>query len=462
MKSEPSALNERATRRVIAIVGRPNVGKSALFNRIVRRRVAIVHEQSGVTRDRLVMEVDWQDERFELIDTGGLALMDGAVAADRIEEGIRRQVEVAVQDAAVVILVGDLTAGCMPLDVEVARILRGSGRPVLVAANKADAPEQDSRAGEFEVLGFPVTPVSALHNRGIGDLLDQAVSRLPPAVEAEAVEPLKIAVVGRPNVGKSSYINRLLRDERVIVSEVPGTTRDSIEVPFVVGTGEGARHYRLIDTAGIRRLGKIDNVVERFSLFRTEESIDRADVVVMMMDASQGPTSQDKKIARKILDQSRGCLLLVNKWDLAMEAEITQRRYGAALHEALPFLNFVPTVFVSAQSGYNIRKSVEAIDYVAAQVATELSTGVLNRVLHDAFERVQPPLVNGHRLKFYYATQIGSKPVRIMLFVNNRRKLLATYETYLVSCLRKAFGLEGAPVRLRFRSAHDRDRERHD
>jgi GTP-binding protein len=438
----------------MAIVGRPNVGKSALFNRIIRRRMSIVHEQSGVTRDRIATEITWDDERFELIDTGGLALMDGRTTADVIDDCIRKQVAVAVEDAAVVLLVVDLTAGIVPLDEEVARILHQRGVPVYVAANKADAPEQDALAEPFEVLGFPVYPVSALHNRGVGDLVDAAADKLPPPTESTAATALRIAVVGRPNVGKSSYINRLLNDERVIVSSVPGTTRDSVEIPFVVGKGPQARHYLLIDTAGMRRLGKIDNAVERFSLFRTESSIERADVVVMMLDAEQGPTSMDKKIANKIIQNSRGCVLMVNKWDLAMEENITQRKYGAALQATLQFMNFVPTIFLSAKTGYNIRNTIETIDYVAAQVRTQLGTGVLNRVLHDAFAAVQPPLVNGHRLKFYYATQTGTQPIRISLFVNNHKKITDNYRTYLIRELRKSFGLEGAPIVLRLRSRH--------
>ena len=410
-----------APRRVVAIVGRPNVGKSALFNRLVGRRMAIVHEESGVTRDRVATEAAWGPERFELIDTGGLALMDGEAVANLIDRGIRDQVRVAIEDAAVVIMVTDVVAGLLPLDEEMGRLLHASGRPVLVAANKADHPGLDDRAVEFEGLGFPVFPVSVLHKRGIGDLMDAAVSGLPETAPAEGPQPLRVAIVGRPNVGKSSYINRLLRNDRVIVSDQPGTTRDTVEVPFAVGRGDQARHYVLIDTAGMRRMGKIDTAVERFSLFRAEHSIGRADVVVVVLDAAQGPTTQDKKIAGKVIEHRKGCLLLVNKWDLAMEQEITQRRYGAALREALPHLAFAPVVFISAKTGYNIRKSIEAMDYVAAQVSMQIGTGTLNRVLHDAFKKVAPPTVGGRRLKFYYATQTGAKPLRIALFVNNQR-----------------------------------------
>lgn len=400
------------------------------------------------------MDVAWNDQRLELIDTGGLAMMDGAAAPDVINQRIREQIDVAVQDAAVAILVVDITAGCLPLDVEVARMLRERGATVLVAANKADTQARDVQSGDFAALGMPVRPVSALHGRGIDDLMEDVLKNLPLPLPVEEAEALKVAIVGRPNVGKSSYVNRLLRDERVIVSDIPGTTRDSVEVPFIVGKGSSAKHYRLIDTAGIRRMGKIDNVVERFSLARTERSIRRADLVVMMMDASQGPTSQDKRIARQILDCSSGCIILVNKWDVAMKAEITQRRYGEALREVLPFLGFVPILFVSAATGYNIRRSVDAIDVVATSVATQLSTGVLNRVLHDAFARVQPPLARGRRLKLYYATQTGACPIYVSLFVNSPKLLIQSYESYLIRSLREAFGLEGAPIHLRFKSSH--------
>lgn len=458
MKNRDSGQNAVAARRVVAIVGRPNVGKSALFNRLVGRRMAIVHEESGVTRDRVATEAAWGHERFELIDTGGLALMDGEDARDLISSGIRDQVAVAIEDAAVVILVTDVTAGLMPLDEEMARRLHTSGREVLVAANKADHADLDDRATEFEGLGFPVFPISVLHKRGIGDLMDAAASRLPAAAEAATPEPLRVAVVGRPNVGKSSYINRLLRNDRILVSDQPGTTRDTVEVPFQVGRGEQARHYLLMDTAGMRRMGKVDTAVERFSLFRAEHTIGHADVVAVVLDAEQGPTAQDKKIARKVIEHRKGCLLLVNKWDLAMEEGITQRRYGAALREAMPHLTFAPVVFMSALSGYNIRKSIEAMDYVASQVSLQIGTGTLNRVLHDAFRKVAPPTVSGRRLKLYYATQTGAKPLRFAIFVNNQKAVAPAYKSYLVNTLRSSFGLEGAPVVLQFRNSHDPDR----
>jgi GTPase len=436
--------------RTVAIVGRPNVGKSALFNRMVGRRLAIVHEESGVTRDRISAIADWNGQRFEMIDTGGISMMDRAAASDVLTEGMTRQVDVALTDACVAILTVDITAGLQPMDEEVARLLRARSHTVLVAANKCDHPELEDRLGEFQRLGFPVYPVSALHNRGIDDLFHVLMPLLPDADQTADTEPLKVAIVGRPNVGKSSYINRLLRSDRVLVSDIPGTTRDSIEIPFHIGEGEAKRSYLLTDTAGIRRKGKIKDTVERFSLMRTEKSIERADVVVMMLDAEQGPTAQDKTIASMVLKHRKGMALVINKWDLA-EGKTTQRQYTKALAQAVPFLGFVPVVYCSAQSGYNIRHTIEAIDRVASMVRLECTTGLLNRVLHDAFTRVQPPVSGGRRFKMYYATQVGTRPVRIRLFVNEPKLLPNTYEQYLQRCLREAFGLEGAPIVLQFR-----------
>lgn len=442
-------------RRVVAIVGRPNVGKSALFNRLVGRRMAIVHEESGVTRDRLVAAAEWGGHRFQVIDTGGLAHMDGSQPEDAITAGIESQVAVALQDAAVVLFVVDASTGELPLDREVARLLHETGTPVLVAANKADNDKLAAQSNEFESLGFPVFPVSALHGRGVDEMVEAVVAKLPPPSEEPEAKALKIAVLGRPNVGKSSYINAMLKNERVIVSEVPGTTRDSIEVPFMVGEGEETRHYVLIDTAGIRRLGKVDTVVERFSLFRADTSIAQSDVVVLMIDAQEGPTAQDKKIATKIIQKEKGCVIFVNKWDLALGRDFTEAEYTAALHRTVPFLRFAPILYISAKNGYNLGRSIESIDYVASQVRAKLTTGTLNRVLKDATQRVQPPLVNGIRLKIYYATQTGTQPVRVTLFVNNPKKITPAYRAYLQSSLRKAFGLEGAPLVLLLRRSHE-------
>ncbi len=439
----------KSPKRVLAIVGRPNVGKSAIFNRLAGRRIAIVHHESGVTRDRLVREVEWGDERLELVDTGGICNLDGEIAENAIEAGIREQVDAALDDAAVAMLVVDVETGITPMDEVVADILRSNGCTTVVAVNKCDHHSRDLGCAEFEKLGFPVFSVSALHDRGFKDLMPEVLAALPDLENESIEDPLKVAVVGRPNVGKSSFINRLLRNDRVIVSNIPGTTRDSIDVPFQVGKGEQARHYLLIDTAGMRRTGKIDSSVERFSKFRAEKSVARANVVVLVLDAEAGPTAQDKKIGALIREHRKGAVVVVNKWDLS---ETTQTQYGPAVARELPFMGHCPLVFLSSKSGYNIRHSVEAIDLVASQVRMELPTGILNRAITDAYERVHPANVKGKRLRIFYCTQVGTEPVKIRLFVNNPKLVQANYRQYLVKQLREQFGLEGAPVILEFRA----------
>jgi GTP-binding protein len=444
-----------APRRVVAIVGRPNVGKSALFNRLAGRRLAIVHEQSGVTRDRLVHEVVWNDQRFDLIDTGGIAIPEPDARADDVNTAIRAQAEAAIGDATVVILTVDITAGSTALDEDVARLLRRHGRTTVVAANKADAERLDLAAADFARLGFPVFPVSALHDRGIEELMQRVLRALPDTPNPTVENPLRVAVVGRPNVGKSSFINALLQNDRVIVSEVPGTTRDSIPIPFSIGEGPQARHYVLIDTAGMRHTTRVDNAVERFSHMRAEESIRRADVVVHVLDAAQGPREQDKKVAAMIRDHARGCVLLVNKWDLLKDSE--RKEYSEALARVIPFAAHYPVVYVSAKTGLRVRQCVEAIDRVAAHVRARLPTGMLNRTLADAYARVQPPMIQGKRLKIFYATQVGTSPIRVRLFVNDPRRITPAYREYLIRNLRRVFGLEGAPILL-----HLSERKRED
>ena len=439
------------TNRIVAIVGRPNVGKSALFNRIVGRRISIVHEEVGVTRDRVSAEAEHNGYRFELIDTGGLGHFDKQVADDIITANTEAQAEIAIEDAGLILFVVDITAGLVPLDEEVARLLHRSGRPVILVANKADNPHREDQIIDFDGLGFTTFPVSAIQNRGIEPLLESINQQLPEIKNQSAETPLRVTIVGRPNAGKSSYINRLLRSDRVIVSDIPGTTRDSIEIPFTIGSGPSARHYQLIDTAGVQKDTRSRGAVDWFSNLRTEKSIERADVVVLMIDAEVGPTSRDKKIAAKIIEAERGCLLFVNKWDLSenVDQEITQTRYLPALREALPFLNFAPVLFVSAKNGYNMKRTIEAIDYVAAQTRTEITTGVLNRVIQKAVENLPPPMIKGRRLKIYYATQSGSNPIYFRIFVNNPDLTRSNWIAYLKNRLRDAFGLEGAPIFLK-------------
>jgi len=439
-------------RRVVAIVGRPNVGKSAVFNRIAGKRIAIVHDESGVTRDRLMAEVSWRDVRFELVDTGGVSLPDGTAGADAITIGVQDQVAAALADAAAVILVVDGLAGRHPLDAAVAAIVRRSGVPCVVAVNKCDEPRHDGAADDFAFLNLPLFPVAALHNRGFDDLMAAVLPHLPETVNETIAHPLKVAIVGRPNAGKSSYINRLLKSQRVIVSEVPGTTRDSISVPFTIGGGSQARHYVLIDTAGMRQVHKIDNAVERFSLFRAQSSVEEADVVVLVMDAEIGPTVQDKHIAAMIQERHKGCVLVMNKWDKAQAQDITQTKAEPVLRSMLPFMKHCPVTFISALDGYNVRQSIDLIDHVAAQTRTHLPTGLLNRTLDEATARVAAPMIGGKRFRLYYATQVRVAPVTVRIFVNDPDRLTKAYGEYLERALRERFGLEGAPIVLQFRA----------
>ncbi len=438
--------------RVVVIIGRPNVGKSAIFNRIARKRVAIVHDQSGVTRDRLMREVEWDDQLFSLVDTGGIVMLDAQGRKNSIEAGVRAQVDVAINDAAVAILTVDVQQGVHPMDEEVATIARKSGVPCVVAVNKCDEPQHEAGAAEFARLGFPYFPVAAQHNRGMDDLMTEVLKYLPEQTNQSEIKPLRVAIVGRPNAGKSSYINRLLRTERVIVSEVAGTTRDSIDIPFTIGTGDQARHYVLVDTAGMRNRHRVDSSVERFSLFRAEESVANADVVALILDPELGPTVQDKHIAALIQKEKKGCVLLMNKWDIAEGLGMTQTQAEPVLRQVMPFMRHVPLLFISAKTGFNIRKSVEVIDTVAAQTRVTLPTGMLNRTLIEATTRVVAPAKGRKRLRVYYAVQVGVAPITIRMFVNEPKLATRPYTDFMVRALRERFGLEGAPVDIFYRA----------
>jgi GTP-binding protein len=466
---------------LIAIVGRPNVGKSALFNRIAGRRIAIVHDQPGVTRDRVTAEAEWNGRPFTLVDTGGIGLLRGEKARDVIARAAFEQVELALEAARVIILVVDVREGLVPLDREVAARLRRSGKPVVVAANKADNDRDEIGADEFSELGFPgIFPVSAIHQRGIDALMTAALAALPPAAQGapsgdDAEPPLKLAVVGRPNVGKSSLINALTRSERVIVTPIPGTTRDAVDVPFEVET-EGARQrYILIDTAGVRQARRVDNSIEFFSVKRTEDSIARCDIVVFVLDAQAGIPAQDKKVADKIVQERKACILVVNKWDLVAphlpagrkelrQAQREKRRegqprpltslaeFGAWVRERLFFLDYAPVIFTSATSGFHLDRLLESIRYVASQWRQKVPTAILNRALQEAIEGRQPASAAGRRLKFYYATQIRQAPPTFLLFVNRADLFSEPYRKYLAHEMRRAFGFEGCPVILAARS----------
>ena len=438
---------------VVSLVGRPNTGKSALFNRIARKRVAIVFDQPGVTRDRVTREVEVQGRRVMLVDTGGIAF-DRRVTNDPLDAETKGQAAIAVEDSAVCVIVVDTREGITPLDSEVIAAVRKSGVPCVIAANKCDTPEDDWRAAEFERLGLPVFATSAEHGRGIDPLVAKAVAGLPARTEeAATARPLRVAVVGRPNAGKSSYINRLLNAPRVIVSEIAGTTRDAVEVPFTIGSGPDARHYMLVDTAGMKPHTKMSKTsVDNFSLFRSEQAIEEADVVLLLIDAQMGPTMQDKRIAGKILEANRACVVLCQKWDLAQAEGMTETKALPALRKMMPFLNFAPVVFCSNKSGYNVRRTIDAIDRAAASASDKLPTGMLNRVIETATKKTLSPMVRGKRLKIYYGLQVSTNPQTLRLFVNDPKLVTPAYLSFIEKNIRARFGLEGAPLRIFLRA----------
>lgn len=434
---------------VITIAGRPNVGKSALFNRIAKKRIAIVFDQPGVTRDRVSREVEANGRRFLLVDTGGIAFDKTPGAEDPLADETRAQAALAVADAQVCVVVVDVRSGMTPLDEEVLKRVRESGVECVIAANKCDRPEDDDKADEFAAWGMKVFPVSAEHGRGVAALVEYLTSKLPPAEAAETSRPLRVAVVGRPNAGKSSYINRLLNAERVIVSNIAGTTRDSVDVPFTIGTGPTARHYVLVDTAGMKTYNKMSRTsVDQFALFRSEKAIEEADVVVLVLESELGPVKQDMRIVGKIIDANRACIILMNKWDIATEKGITAAKAEPVVRQMMPFISYAPVIFCSAKTGYNIRRTIDAIDVAAESVQAKLPTGLLNRTIEQATKRTLAPMRNGKRLKIYYALQVGNDPITIRLFVNDPKLLVPAYKSYLEKALRARFGLEGAPLRI--------------
>ena len=471
---------------LIAIVGRPNVGKSALFNRIAGRRIAIVHDQPGVTRDRISAEAEWNGHPFTLVDTGGIGLLRGEHERDVIVKAAIEQVDIAIEAANVLIFVVNVQEGVVPLDREVAQRLRRSGKPVLVAVNKVDTDRAEPGSAEFAALGFDrLFPVSAIHGGGVDELVEAGLSLLPRQAIKEqegagdgtddsidaATKPLKLAIVGRPNVGKSSIINALTQSERVIVSPVPGTTRDSVDVPFEVETGGERQKYVLIDTAGMRKSRRVNDSIEFFSVKRSEDSIARCDIAVLVLDAESGILEQDKKTADHIVSARKACIVVVNKWDLvdapvreAREEEIRRRNrkenrnapknmttlseFGEWVQERLFFLDYAPVIFTSAKSGFHLERLLEAVRYVGAQLQQKIPTAILNRTLQDAVERRQPVSDRGHLLKFYYATQVRQAPPTFLLFVNRDELFSDQYRKYLADQMRRAFGYEGCPIIL--------------
>jgi GTP-binding protein len=427
----------------IALVGRPNVGKSALFNRLAGKRIAIVDSTYGLTRDRIAASVSHEDKYFTIIDTGGIDF----TAVDNMREMAKRQTKFAISQADTLLLVTDAIEGPVPLDDEIASMLRQAGKRVVVAVNKADNDSLEIAALGFHRLGFPdLFPVSATHGLGIDDLLDALTARIERGEGDGPAGNLKIAIVGRPNVGKSSYANRILRAERMIVDEIPGTTRDSVDIEASWG-GHG---ITLIDTAGVRREGSIKEPADFFSLSRTRRSIRRCDLSLMLLDAVEGVSMQDEKLARYIHDQGKGCVLGVNKWDLVRGVEM--RQYRDYVWQKMHFFDYVPLVFMSAKTGCGIERSLDTLFYVCEQMDKKIGTPVLNRVLHNTWDRHEPPARRGKRCRFYYAAQTGVRPPTMQLFVNDGKLLDRAYINHLVNRLRRAFGFEGAPIRLEFKN----------
>ena len=430
---------------VVAIVGRPNVGKSTLFNRLIGSRRALVRDTPGVTRDRIHGTCEFGGWRATVVDTGGLdPTSDEPLAAQ-----VRKQVLAAIAEADALVLVVDGREGLTPLDEDVARLLRRVAKPVVVAVNKVDAKGHEAAAAEVYGLGMePVLLVSAEHGRGVAELIEALAARLPapPTGVADEAGPLRIAVVGRPNVGKSSLVNAIAGQDRVVVHTEPGTTRDAVDTLVTV---EG-RSYVLVDTAGLRRKGRTEGALDKLSAVMARRSLERADLALVVLDASEGVTMQDARIAGYAEAAGRAVVLVVNKWDLVGTADRAPELVRA-LRERLPFLAHAPVVFTSARAGKGLRELFETIDRVAQDYAKEISTGELNRVLTAAVERRPPAGVHGKTLKIFYGTQTGTRPPTFLLFVNDPAALHFSYERYLVSALRERFGLAGCAVRLRLR-----------
>jgi len=439
-------------RPLVAIVGRPNVGKSMLFNKLTGQRLSIVEDTPGVTRDRLYAPCEWLGRTFDLVDTGGIE----PGTDDQILSFMREQAEIAIQNATVIVFVCDIKTGMTASDQDVAAMLQRSGKPVVLAVNKMDSTGvTDPDIYEFYNLGLgePVA-VSAIHGHGTGDLLDACFQYFPPEEEEEPEEDLiKVAVIGKPNVGKSSLINRILGEERVIVSDVAGTTRDAVDSYFENEKGR----YLFIDTAGMRKKSKVDDRVEKFSVLRATMAIERCDVCLILIDAQEGVTEQDTKVAGLAHDAGKACIIVVNKWDAVDKDGKTMNKMTEDVRRDLSYMTYAPVVFLSALTGARVDKLFDTINAVAEQWAMRISTGLLNQVLADATTRVQPPTDKGRRLKVFYMTQVGTKPPHFVVFCNDAKLFHFSYQRYLENQIRNTFGLEGTPIKLSIRQKGDKE-----
>ncbi|MBI5655615.1 MAG: ribosome biogenesis GTPase Der [Geobacter sp.] len=430
---------------IVAIVGRPNVGKSTLFNRLVGSRKAIVDDMPGVTRDRNYASIDRYEVPFILVDTGGFE----PETADRMLQQMREQSRLAMEEADVILFVMDGREGLTPADREVAEMLRRVEKPVFYLVNKVDGEKLEMLSSDFYALGVDrLHTISAEHNRGVGDMLDELIAILPHSVQDGTDQDVpRIAVVGRPNVGKSSLVNRLLGFERVVANPTPGTTRDSIDTYFTCNR----KRYQLIDTAGIRRKGKTTQKLEKYSVVDALRSIERSDVVLIVLNAEDGVTEQDSKIAGYAYEAGRGCIFVVNKWDALEKNNATTGKFVERIRTEFKYLPFAPIIFVSAKSGQRVTKIIPEVDKVMAQYARRVTTSELNRVFSEATETKHAPLSQGRRVKFYYATQVSIKPPTFVIFTNSPEGIHFSYERYLANRFREAFGFEGTPIRLLFR-----------
>lgn len=428
---------------IVAIIGKPNVGKSTFFNYLVGSRISIVQDTPGVTRDRIYADTNWRGRNFTLIDTGGIE----PESDDIILSQMREQANLAISMADVIIFLTDIRQGVTAADSEIAVMLKKSGKPVVLVCNKADNFEKDKEEiYEFYNLGLgDPYPISASNALGLGDVLDKIYESFPEkTLDEDEDDIIKVAVIGKPNVGKSSLINKILGENRAIVSNIAGTTRDAIDSKFENEKGK----YILIDTAGVRRKSKVKESIEKFSIMRTLLAIERADVCLMMIDALEGVTDQDAKIAGEAHEAGKGVIIVVNKWDEYEKETGTLERYKKEIYAKLSYLSYAPIIFISAKTGQRVNKLFDLINHVNEQNSMRISTSVLNQVINEAISIVQPPTDKGKRLKIFYGTQASTKPPTFVIFVNNKELFHFSYERYLVNQIRKEFGLEGTPVRI--------------
>lgn len=433
------------SRPIVCIVGRPNVGKSTLFNKLAGRRIAITEDKPGVTRDRIYAEAEWLGQHFTVIDTGGLEPEN----EDVVMSNIRKQADIAIDTADVILFVVDGIEGLTTTDREIGDLLRRSGKNVVLAANKIDTRKTPDEIYEFYELGLgePMV-VSAEQSLGLGDLLDELAKYFPDHKDTEANEDtIRVAFIGRPNAGKSSLINHILGEERVIVTDIPGTTRDSIDSHFTVGEND----YIFVDTAGLRRKRYISEKVERYSVVRTLTAIDRADICVMVIDATMGPTEQDTKIAGYAHDNGKAIILAVNKWDIVDKNDKTYLSFEKDLRETFGFLNYAPILFISAKTGQRVDKLLETLNIVNNNYNMRISTGVLNDILNQAVLMNQPPSDKGRRARIYYGTQVSVRPPRFVIFVNSKELMHFSYVRYLENQIRNHFGFMGTPIKFELR-----------